>query len=85
MCKIRYVVAMILDDYIAGGKGEADWIDIDPEVDFAAIWAQFDTLLMGTRTYSPTLVFLMLPGRVHCQAAADSGCSVFYQALESSM
>jgi dihydrofolate reductase len=51
MRKIRYVVAMSVDGYIAGPNGEADWIGIDPEVDFAAIWAQFDTLLMGRRTY----------------------------------
>ena len=46
MRKIRYEVAMSVDGYIAGPNGEADWIDIDSEVDFAAIWAQFDTLLM---------------------------------------
>jgi dihydrofolate reductase len=40
-----------LDGYIAGPNGEADWIGVDPEVDFAALWAQFDTLLMGRRTY----------------------------------
>jgi dihydrofolate reductase len=51
MRKIRYGVAMSLDGYIAGPNGEADWIELDPEVDFAAIWAQFDTLLMGRRTY----------------------------------
>jgi dihydrofolate reductase len=51
MRKIRYAVAMSLDGYIAGPNGEADWIGIDPEIDFAAIWAQFDTLLMGRRTY----------------------------------
>ena len=51
MRKIRYAVAMSLDGYIAGPNGEADWIGIDPEVDFAALWAQFDTLLMGRRTY----------------------------------
>jgi dihydrofolate reductase len=51
MRKIRYLVAMSVDGYIAGPNGEADWIDIDPEVDFAAIWAQFDTGLMGRRTY----------------------------------
>lgn len=51
MRKIRYGVAMSVDGYIAGPSGEADWIGIDPEVDFAAIWAQFDTLLMGRRTY----------------------------------
>lgn len=51
MRKIRYVVATSLDGFIAGPNGEADWIDIDPEVDFAALWAQFDTGLMGRRTY----------------------------------
>jgi dihydrofolate reductase len=51
MRKIRYAVAMSVDGFIAGPNGEADWITIDPEVDFAAIWAQFDTLLMGRRTY----------------------------------
>jgi dihydrofolate reductase len=51
MRKIRYGVAMSLDGYIAGPKGEADWIVSDPKVNFAEIWAQFDTLLMGRRTY----------------------------------
>jgi len=51
MRKIRYAVAMSLDGYIAGPNGEADWIELDPEVDFAALWAQFDTGLMGRRTY----------------------------------
>jgi dihydrofolate reductase len=51
MRKIRYVVAMSLDGFIAGPNGEADWIVSDPEVNFADLWAQFDTLLMGRRTY----------------------------------
>ena len=51
MRKIRYAVAMSLDGYIAGPKGEADWIVMDPEVNFGELWAQFDTLLMGRRTY----------------------------------
>lgn len=51
MRKIRYGVAASLDGYIAGPNGEADWITADPEVDFADIWAQFDTGLMGRRTY----------------------------------
>jgi dihydrofolate reductase len=51
MRTIRYAVAMSLDGYIAGPNGEADWIELDPEVDFAAIWAQFDTFLMGRATY----------------------------------
>jgi dihydrofolate reductase len=51
MRKIRYLVAMSLDGFIAGPNGEADWIGVDPEVDFPAIWAQFDTGLMGRKTY----------------------------------
>jgi len=46
---------MSLDGYIAGPNGEADWIVADPEVDFAALWAQFDTGLMGRRTYEAAL------------------------------
>lgn len=51
MRRIRYQVAMSLDGYIAGPKGEADWIVMDPEIDFAALFAQFDTFLMGRRTF----------------------------------
>jgi hypothetical protein len=49
--KIRYAVAMSLDGHIAGPNGEYDWIGTDSEVDFAAFWSQFDTLLMGRRTF----------------------------------
>jgi dihydrofolate reductase len=49
--KIRYVVAMSLDGYVAGPNGEVDWILMDPDVNFAELWAQFDTLLMGRKTY----------------------------------
>jgi dihydrofolate reductase len=42
---------MSLDGFIAGPNGEADWIITDPEIDFAAIYSQFDTLLIGRRTF----------------------------------
>ena len=51
MRKIRYAVAMSLDGHIAGPNEEYDWIGTDPEVDFGAMWSQFDALLMGRRTY----------------------------------
>jgi dihydrofolate reductase len=51
MKRIRYQVAMSLDGYIAGPKGEADWIIMDPEIDFGALFEQFDTFLLGRRTF----------------------------------
>jgi dihydrofolate reductase len=51
MRRVRYAVAASLDGYIAGPKGEADWIVMDPEIDFAAIYKQFDTALIGRRTF----------------------------------
>ena len=52
MPQIRYQVAMSLDGYIAGPKGEADWIIMDPDIDFADLFAQFDTFLMGRQTFA---------------------------------
>lgn len=51
MRKVRYSVAMSLDGYIAGPKGEADWIIMDPDIDFAGLFEQFDTFLLGRRTF----------------------------------
>jgi dihydrofolate reductase len=51
MRRIRYVVAMSLDGYIAGPNGEADWIIMDPDSDFRALFEQFDTFLLGRRTF----------------------------------
>jgi dihydrofolate reductase len=48
------MVATSLDGYIAGPKGEADWIVPDPDIDFSAVFSQFDTALLGRRTYELT-------------------------------
>jgi dihydrofolate reductase len=44
-------VAASLDGYIAGPGGEYDWIPADPAVDFAALFARVDTVLLGRRSY----------------------------------
>jgi dihydrofolate reductase len=54
MRQIRYGVAMSLDGYIADPNGGFDWIVMDPEIDFAAMMARYDTLVMGRRTYEVT-------------------------------
>jgi dihydrofolate reductase len=51
MRRVVYCVAMSLDGYIAGPKGEYDWIVPDPDIDFRALFGRFDTLLIGRRTY----------------------------------
>ena len=49
--RIRYLVTMSLDGYIAGPQGEVDWIVSEPAIDFGALFAQFDTFLIGRRTF----------------------------------
>ena len=57
--QLRYSVAASLDGYIAGPTGEFDWIVVDPEIDFAAMYAGFSGLVMGRRAYE---VFLATSG-----------------------
>ena len=54
MRRVRYRVAASLDGYIAGPDGEIDWIVHDPALDWAALFADFDTVLLGRRTYELT-------------------------------
>ena len=51
MRRIRFAVATSLDGYIAGPKDEAECIIMDPDIDFSAIFKEFDTLLVGRRTF----------------------------------
>ena len=51
MRRLVYSVATSLDGFIGGPDGAYDWITRDPTIDFAALYTQFDTLIMGRRTY----------------------------------
>ena len=54
MRRLRYQVASSLDGFIAGPHGEYDWITSDPDIDFAAMFAQYDTIVMGRKTFELT-------------------------------
>ena len=49
--RLRYQVAVSLDGFIAGPNGEYDWIVMDPAIDFAALFKEFDTAIMGRKTH----------------------------------
>jgi len=46
---------MSLDGFIAGPNGEYNSIPKEPEIDWPAFLARFDTALMGRRTYEASL------------------------------
>lgn len=52
--RVRYQVAASLDGYIGAPDGKTDWIPNDPDIDFGALFAQFDTLLLGRKTFEAT-------------------------------
>ena len=54
MRRLRYQVAMSLDGFIAGPNGEYDWIVMAPAIDFGALFKEFDTAVMGRKTFEVT-------------------------------
>lgn len=51
MRRLRYQVAVSLDGFIAGPRGEYDWLLSDSSIDFKALFKEFDTAVMGRKTY----------------------------------
>jgi ribulose-5-phosphate 4-epimerase/fuculose-1-phosphate aldolase/dihydrofolate reductase len=49
--RLRYQVAATLDGFIAGPGGDYDWIVGDPAIDFKALYNEFDTAVMGRKTF----------------------------------
>jgi dihydrofolate reductase len=51
MRRLRFNVAVSLDGFIARLDGSFDWIVEDPSIDFDSLLTEFDTLLMGRKTF----------------------------------
>ncbi|RYO79977.1 hypothetical protein DL764_009952 [Monosporascus ibericus] len=57
MARIRYNVAATLDGFIASPDGSTDWIVEDPTIDFAELFSQFDSFIMGRKTWETLVGF----------------------------
>ncbi len=57
MRKVVYSLTSSLDNFIARADGAYDWILMDDEImsEFPKLFASFDTVLMGRKTYDVTL------------------------------
>jgi len=76
MRQLRYSVASSLDGFIAGPNGEYDWIPMDPDIDFAAMYAGYSALVMGRRSYdvsvgTPGAPGLPLPAYVYSRTLPE--------------
>jgi dihydrofolate reductase len=67
---VRFGGAMSLDGYIAGPGGEYDWIVMDPDFDFSERMTQFDTFLIGRKTFEAMLRMAFVGGASSVRQAA---------------
>lgn len=77
MRRLRYSVAMSLDGYIAGPHGEYDWITTDPSIDFAALFKEFDFMVMGRKTYE------LVKSQGSDAPSTDMGVAVFSRTMKA--
>ena len=63
MRKLKLFIATSLDGYIAGPKGEIDWLEAGGNTDYgySVFYDSIDTTLMGYATYKLTLTFPRFP------------------------
>ena len=54
MRRVRYSVAATLDGFIADPDGGYAWIVMDESINFAGLFAEFDTFIMGRKTWDVT-------------------------------
>jgi dihydrofolate reductase len=57
MRRLKYFVAMSLDGYIAGPKGEIDWLFTDQDYGFTSFLKSIDAVLIGRKTYEKMVQF----------------------------
>jgi len=57
MRKLILFIATSLDGYIAGPKGEIDWLFTDQDYGYSEFYATIDTVVMGRKTYDVSLSF----------------------------
>lgn len=55
--KVILFIATSLDGFIAGEKGEIDWLFTDQDYGYTSFLNSVDTLLMGRKTYEQVLQF----------------------------
>lgn len=65
MRKVILFIASSVDGYIAGPKGEIDWLFSDQDYGYAEFFSGVDTVVMGRLTYEVSLSFgeYPYPGR----------------------
>ncbi|MBI2145334.1 dihydrofolate reductase family protein [Candidatus Woesearchaeota archaeon] len=57
MRKVNLFIACSLDGYIAGPKGEIDWLFSDGDYGYSKFYKSVDAIIMGRKTYELSLSF----------------------------